>query len=59
MNENRLTKRMKISEKALLEAEERRKSKKEELLPKEYGGRGGLDPVRYKDWEVKGIVSDF
>ena len=22
-------------------------------------GRGGLDPVRYGDWEVKGITSDF
>ena len=59
MNENSLIKRKKISEKALLEAEERRRSKKENSLPKEYGGRGGLDPVRYKDWEVKGIVSDF
>ncbi len=26
---------------------------------KEIGGRKGLDPVRYGDWEVKGIVSDF
>ena len=22
-------------------------------------GRGGLEPVRYEDWEVKGIASDF
>ncbi len=22
-------------------------------------GRGGLDPVRYDDWEVKGIAADF
>jgi hypothetical protein len=22
-------------------------------------GRGGLDPVRYGDWEVKGIATDF
>ena len=22
-------------------------------------GRGGLEPVRYNDWEVKGITSDF
>ena len=27
--------------------------------PKEKGGRGGLDPARYGDWEVKGIASDF
>lgn len=25
----------------------------------EQGGRGGLDPSRYGDWEVKGITSDF
>ena len=22
-------------------------------------GRGGLEPVRYDDWEVKGLASDF
>jgi hypothetical protein len=22
-------------------------------------GRGGLEPVRYNDWEIKGIASDF
>jgi hypothetical protein len=27
--------------------------------PPEFNGRGGLDPVRYGDWEVKGIASDF
>ena len=26
---------------------------------KELQGRGGLEPVRYEDWEVKGIASDF
>ena len=26
---------------------------------KEINGRGGLEPVRYDDWEVKGIASDF
>jgi hypothetical protein len=26
---------------------------------KEINGRGGLDPARYGDWEVKGIASDF
>ena len=25
----------------------------------EHNGRGGLDPVRYGDWEVKGIATDF
>lgn len=27
--------------------------------PKELEGRGGLDPVRYEDWEIKGLTSDF
>ncbi|MGX5736627.1 DUF1674 domain-containing protein [Bosea thiooxidans] len=26
---------------------------------REVNGRGGLEPVRYDDWEVKGIASDF
>jgi len=25
----------------------------------EVGGRGGLDPTRYGDWEVNGLASDF
>ena len=27
--------------------------------PKEIDGRGGLDPVRYDDWEIKGLTADF
>jgi hypothetical protein len=27
--------------------------------PPEEGGRGGLDPIRYGDWEIKGLTSDF
>ena len=27
--------------------------------PKELSGRGGLDPVRYGDWEKDGLASDF
>lgn len=26
---------------------------------KEFGGRQGPEPVRYGDWEVKGLASDF
>ncbi len=26
---------------------------------REKGGRGGLDPVRFGDWEIKGIAADF
>jgi hypothetical protein len=25
----------------------------------ETAGRGGLEPVRYGDWEIKGLTSDF
>ncbi|MCD7058303.1 DUF1674 domain-containing protein [Pelagibacterium xiamenense] len=32
---------------------------KTEAAPREVDGRGGLDPARYGDWEVKGISSDF
>ena len=43
---------------ALAEAEARRAETK--LIPwAELNGRGGLDPVRYGDWEVKGLASDF
>lgn len=44
---------------ALAEAEERRRSREEEARPPELGGRAGPDPVRYTDWENKGIASDF
>ena len=30
-----------------------------DLAAKEHNGRGGLEPVRYEDWEVKGLASDF
>lgn len=44
---------------ALAEAEARRKAAKAPDLPKEVNGRGGLEPTRFGDWEVKGIASDF
>lgn len=31
----------------------------EEVVPREIGGRGGLDPVRYGDWEKNGRCVDF
>ncbi len=30
-----------------------------EKRPKEVGGRGGLDPTRYGDWEKAGRCIDF
>lgn len=44
---------------ALAEAEERRRKAGPVETPKEYGGRDGPEPVRYGDWEKKGIAVDF
>lgn len=45
---------------ALVEAEERRRlSDAKAAAPREINGRGGQEPTRYGDWEVKGIISDF
>lgn len=44
---------------ALAEAEARRKKAADPKLAKELGGRDGLDPVRYGDWEKKGLAVDF
>lgn len=48
------------AQRALAEAEERRKAAEAEAPPpKELGGRDGPDPARYGDWEKKGIAIDF
>ncbi len=47
------------AQRALAEAEERRKKSKAEDLPVELGGRDGPEPVRYGDWEKKGLAIDF
>ena len=49
------------AQRALAEAEARRKQIDAEMAarPVEKGGRGGLDPNRYGDWEIKGITADF
>lgn len=46
---------------ALAEAEARRAAADatRQERPKEINGRGGPEPVRYGDWEVGGIASDF
>ncbi|MAQ38651.1 uncharacterized protein DUF1674 [Thioclava sp. ES.031] len=44
---------------ALAEAEERRKNAQAAELPTELGGRDGPEPVRYGDWEKKGLAIDF
>jgi hypothetical protein len=39
---------------------ERGKFEAEKSQPaNEAGGRGGLDPTRYGDWEINGLASDF
>ena len=47
------------AQRALAEAEERRKKEKKLALQPELGGRDGPEPVRYGDWEKKGIAIDF
>ncbi|HTN64335.1 MAG TPA: DUF1674 domain-containing protein [Devosia sp.] len=49
------------AQRALAEAEVRRREidAKAAKAPKEQGGRGGLEPARYGDWEIKGLTSDF
>ncbi|AHK02683.1 hypothetical protein D3C87_1746570 [compost metagenome] len=47
------------AERALKEAEERRKQTADLQLPQETGGRGGAEPVRFGDYEINGRAIDF
>ena len=47
------------AQRALAEAEERRKQAEKIERPKELGGRKGPEPVRYGDWEKGGLAIDF
>jgi hypothetical protein len=49
------------AERALAEAAARRaeRARSESKLPEEVGGRGGLEPTRYGDWEINGLTPDF
>jgi|SRR4051812_38069309 hypothetical protein len=52
------------AQRALAEAQARRAERERAAAeaagrPTEVKGRGGLDPARYGDWEVKGVASDF
>jgi hypothetical protein len=44
---------------ALAEAAARRQAAAELRLPPERGGRAGPEPVRFGDWELKGLAVDF
>ncbi|AMD60287.1 DUF1674 domain-containing protein [Agrobacterium pusense] len=61
-NDNGAEQRRRLSpaaERALKEAEERRKQQADLQLPPETGGRGGAEPVRFGDYEIKGRAIDF
>ena len=47
------------AQRALQEAEERRKAIQPVERAEEIGGRGGEDPARFGDWEIKGRAIDF
>ena len=50
------------AQRALAEADARRAErdhKRASTEPREVNGRGGLDPIRYGDWEINGLISDF
>ncbi|SOC84108.1 hypothetical protein SAMN05421890_2575 [Ensifer adhaerens] len=47
------------AQRALAEAEARRQAEKQAQPPREIGGRGGADPARFGDWEIKGRAIDF
>jgi hypothetical protein len=48
------------AQRALTEAEARRNDAlSAKKPPPEINGRDGPEPVRYGDWEVKGLASDF
>jgi hypothetical protein len=47
------------AQRALAEAEARRKAATAANLPPEIGGPSGPEPTRYGDWERKGIAVDF
>lgn len=47
------------AQRALAEAEDRRNRHKAQELPVELGGRDGPEPVRFGDYEKKGLCVDF
>ena len=47
------------AQRALAEAEARRKAAQPLDLPPELGGRDGPEPVRFGDYEKKGLCVDF
>ena len=56
VSENKITPE---AERALAEAQDRRKKKTKLDFPKELGGPNRLEPTRFGDWEKKGLAVDF
>ncbi len=59
MSDDNKTELPEAAKRALAEAEARRKAEDLAALPTEHGGRDGPEPVRFGDWERKGIAVDF
>ncbi len=57
--EEKEARRAAAAARALAEAAARRAAAKPLDLPPELGGRDGPEPIRFGDWELKGITSDF
>ena len=47
------------AQRALAEADARRSAQGDPIRPTELGGRKGPEPIRFGDWEKKGIAIDF
>jgi hypothetical protein len=50
------------AQRALAEAAARRRARDQKpgsAEPPEINGRRGLDPTRYGDWEINGLIADF
>jgi len=47
------------AQRALAEAQERRRTSQAVMLPREVNGSDGPEPTRFGDWEKKGLTSDF
>ena len=59
---DRLAQSVGAAQRALAEAAERRRLAELAATaesPREINGREGPDPVRYGDWEIKGLACDF
>ena len=59
MTENKKPDFQAAAARALAEAMARKEAAHTEKLPLELGGRDGPEPVRFGDWERRGIAVDF